>query len=166
MRDDDVTFLADGFAVQFPVRALGVRIGPELTLLCGALSTLGAVLAADPVMATALLGPAAGVWWVTRGHHTATLTVTHDRLACEAPLGRRWSVAMRDIRDVEVFDRELEVLLWGGRRVRVPAPAPGRRLTWIVAQLRQLRDEAARFALEMAEQRDARPRLGTFKRSL
>ncbi|MEO0602446.1 MAG: hypothetical protein AAF211_13470 [Myxococcota bacterium] len=154
----DVTFLADGFAVRFPVRAFGLNVGPELTLLYGAMSTAGAFLAADPVIGLALLGPAAGLWWGTRRHHTATLTVTHDRLACEAPLGRRWTVAMRDIREVEVFDRELEVLLWGGQRVRVPAPAPGRDLSWIVGKLRQLRDDAARFALEMAEHRERRPR--------
>ncbi len=158
MSDDNVTYLADGFAIEFPVRALGVRVRPELTLLCGAMSTVGAFLVADPLLAVALLGPAVGLWWGTQHEHLATLTLTHDRLACETPLGRRWAVAMREIRDVEVFDRELEVLLWGGQRVRMPAPAPGRQLTWIVRQLRQLRDEAARFALEMAEQRDRRPR--------
>lgn len=158
MRDDNVTYLADGFAVRFPVRALGIRVGPELTLLYGTMCTVGAVLAADPLIGLALFGPAAGVWWGTQRQHLATLTVTHDRLACEAPLGRRWQVAMRDIREVEVFERELEVHLWGGQRLRIPAPAPGRQLTWIVGQLRQLRDEAAGFALEMAEQSDGRPR--------
>jgi len=156
MRDDNVTFLADGIAVRFPVRALGF-VRPELTLLCAALSTAGAFFAADPLLAAALLAPAAGVWSGSRRRHTATLTLTHDRLTCRAPL-RRWAVPMREIREVEVFDRALEVELWGGERVRMPAPPPGRQLSWLVGQLRQLRDEAARFALEMAERREQRPR--------
>ncbi|MEN0065000.1 MAG: hypothetical protein AAGA48_22845 [Myxococcota bacterium] len=159
MRDHTLKYLADGFTVRFPVPVLPIRVGPELTLFYAAMSVAGAFLAAEPLIAMALLGtPAAGVWWATRRDHEATLTVTHDRLTCSAPLGKRWSVAMRDVREVEVFDRELELLLWGGQRMRIPAPAPGRRLSWIVGQLRQLRDEAASFALEMAELKDRRPR--------
>lgn len=166
MRDENVTWMADGFAVEFPVRALRVRVGPELTLLYSVLSVVGAFLSTDPFVATALLGPSAGLWWATQRRHVAKLTVTHERLCCEAPFGRRWTVAMRDVREIEVFDREIEILLWGGQRVRMPAPPPGRQLAWIVGQLRQLRDETAHFALEMAEQPGPRPRLPSWRRAL
>lgn len=154
MRKAEVSWLVDGIRVRFEVRALPLIIRPEVGLLYGlgivAVAVLGQAWLALLLSASGLLA-----WWATR-HHTAELQITHDRLQLFAPLGRGLSLPLREIREIEVYDEGLELSLWGGRRLTVPAPAPGPQLAWIVARIRDLRDDAQCFALEMAEHESGR----------
>ncbi len=146
--------MVDGIRVRFEVRALPLIIRPEVGLLYGlgivAVAVLGHLWLSVLLAATGSLA-----WWATRPQ-TAELQITHDRLELVAPLGRRLRLPLREVRKIEVYDEGLELLLWGGRRLHVPSPAPGPQLAWIVARIRDLRDEAQSFALEIAEQESGR----------
>lgn len=154
MRKTEVSWLADGIRVRFGVRILPLVVRPEVALLY-ALGIVGTAGLGQPWLA-ALLAAVGGLVWYATHPHTAELVITHDRLVLTAPLGQQLRLPLREVRELEIYDDGLELLLWGGRRIVVPAPAPGPTLTWIVAQIRALRDETQRFALEMAEQEDGR----------
>ncbi len=150
MDESQVHWLADGFRVRFHVPALPFSIRPELVLLYAILGTIVGVT--THLLAAGLLFlPSVLLLWWSAQRHTAEIEVTHDRLVASAPLRPTLRLPIRDVRHIEVFDDELELELWGGRRLRVPCPAPGPRLQWVVRQMRRLRDEAQAFALEMAE---------------
>ena len=151
MDETRVEWLPDGFRLRFEVEPLpGLAARPELMLLYAAV--VGVVAASvNMALGTLLFAPPALLtWWAAR-RHEADLEVTHGRLVARAPLRSTVRLDLREVREVEVFDQELELELWGGGRVRVPSPTPGRRLQWVVRKIRELRDESQAFALEMAQ---------------
>ena len=156
MKQSELSWLPDGFRVRFATQALPVSIRGELALLYGVLGGLAAVGLGDVLIASALLVPPPIVaWWATRRRLPAELEVDHQRLVARTPLGGRTEVPLREIQRIEVFDRAFELELWGGRRVRVPAPQDAPDRVWIVRHIRQLVADTQAFALELTEQLDA-----------
>lgn len=146
-----VEWLPDGFRYRFELRLAAVARAGEagLLLLFGAALLL---VAEEPVEASVLLAAlpttALAARFVPR---TAELRVDHQRLVVTGPFRFRREIAVRDIRELEIYDDALEVELWGGARVRLPAPSP-REQAWIVGRIRELRDEVQAFALDLARQ--------------
>ncbi|MBX2803869.1 MAG: hypothetical protein KTR31_39705 [Myxococcales bacterium] len=152
MAEHTVQWQPDGVVVRFAMRGLPFVVRPELWLLY-ALLTGGVAVVGAPLLAT-LMAPPGVLAWLASRRYAAEIRVDHQRVEVRGPLGRRIRVDLRDVREVDVYDEGLELLLWGGRRVRVPAPAPGRDLSFVVDKIRLLRDETQQFALEMAERRE------------
>lgn len=161
MRPPAVRWLPDGFAYRFRLRS---RLDPGAE--AGLLLTVGlfCAAAAESAAGAAVLLAAAGLGVAAPRvlPRTAELRVDHQRLVVSAPL-RRYEVAVRDIREVVVHDDALEVLLWGGEEVRLPAPPP-RESAWIVGRIRELRDEVQRFALEVALRPEDADRVKSLRR--
>lgn len=151
MDSPHVDWLADGFRVHFTTDPLRPLLSPELVLLYALAGVLASAF--HPGMALLWCVPLVIAMWLGQGRE-GTLTVTHSHLVATAPLRRDLRLSLRELREVEVCDGELELQLWGGRRLRVACGAPGQRLQWAVEHIRQLRDETQAFALDMAEQRE------------
>lgn len=154
MEETQVEWLADGFRVRFDVSPLPFEIRPELSVLY---AIAGAIVAASlPTMVGALLfvPPALLAWW-SSWQRGAALEVTHSHVLVTSPLRSPIRLALQEVREVEVYHHELELTLWGGRRIRITAPASYRRLKWVAGSMRQLRDECQDFALEVAESEEA-----------
>ena len=150
-----VDWLPDGFRYRFQLRAphpfvRGAEIG-LLFVLALFLATAAHDVLEIAFLLAALPATALAARLVPR---TAELRIDHQRLVVTAPLGFRHEVAVREIRELEIYDDGLEVHLWGGARVRLPAPSP-KEQAWIVGHIRDIRDEVQRFALELALRPDA-----------
>jgi hypothetical protein len=148
-----VEWLPDGFRYRFELPRSSVLRAGEVGLLV-TLGLLVASLAQDLLQASVLLAAMPATSLATRAlPRTLELRVDHQRLVVSGPLFRR-EVPVRDIRELEIYDDALELELWGGDRVRLPAPSP-REQAWIVGRIREIRDEVQRFALDLALGPDA-----------
>lgn len=163
MEPTHVDWLADGFRVRFTKDPLRRFLTPELILLYALAGIVGGALHLGLLLAWCV--PPLLAMWASR-RRIATLTVTYSHLVATAPFHKTLRLPLRELREVEVFDGELELHLWGGRRVRVACWAPDRRLQWAVEKIRELRDDAQAYALEMAQQMDAASGVKALTRAL